>query len=268
VNGTEHPYKYNGKELNESLGLNWYDYGARRYDPAIARWASVDPLANKYVNISPYAYVANNPIMYIDPDGREIVVPTSLKGSQRRKIVRNLRKLTNDKLSYNKSTGKVTVRKSRTGNKTAGTTLVNNLISDTKSTTITIGTSGNKANATNWADAQNGTGSDATVSFDPKSNPDIPTEDSKTGNVSGEKRPNQIGLGHELIHADHINNGDVDLTTDTNTYKDATGTTVTQTVKKEELRTVGLKGVKAGDITENNLRSEQKKTKKKKRGAY
>jgi RHS repeat-associated protein len=132
VNGTEHPYKYNGKELNESLGLNWYDYGARRYDPAIARWASVDPLANKYVNISPYAYVANNPIMYIDPDGREIVVPTSLKGSQRRKIVRNLRKLTNDKLSYNKSTGKVTVRKSRTGNKTAGTTLVNNLISDTQ----------------------------------------------------------------------------------------------------------------------------------------
>ena len=50
--------------------------------------------------------------------------------------------------------------------------------------------------------------------------------------------------------------------------KDASGTTVTQTVKKEELRIVGFKGVKAGDVTENNLRSEQRRTRKKKRGAY
>jgi RHS repeat-associated protein len=38
-------------------------------------WLSVDPLAEKYPNMSPYCYVANNPIKYIDPDGREIVVP-------------------------------------------------------------------------------------------------------------------------------------------------------------------------------------------------
>ena len=68
--GEENRYHYNGKELNEDLGL--YDYGARWYDPAIARWASVDPLADSYASMSPYNYVANNPILYIDPDGMRI----------------------------------------------------------------------------------------------------------------------------------------------------------------------------------------------------
>ncbi|WP_291152102.1 DUF6443 domain-containing protein [Flavobacterium sp. UBA7680] len=66
-------YKYNGKEFQDELQFNVYDYGARNYDPAIARWMSMDTLSEKYIHISPYAYVANNPTIFIDPDGKQII---------------------------------------------------------------------------------------------------------------------------------------------------------------------------------------------------
>ncbi|NDV97150.1 RHS repeat-associated core domain-containing protein [Dysgonomonas sp. 521] len=65
------PYKYNGKELDAMHGLNLYDYSARYMDSQIGRFTSVDPLAEKYPHISPYIYVENNPLRYIDPTGRE-----------------------------------------------------------------------------------------------------------------------------------------------------------------------------------------------------
>ena len=65
------PYKYNGKELDQMHGLNLYDYSARYYESAVGRFTSVDPLAEKYYSWSPYVYGGNNPILNIDPDGRD-----------------------------------------------------------------------------------------------------------------------------------------------------------------------------------------------------
>ena len=63
------PYKYNGKELDTDKGLNLYDYSARYMDPALGRFNTVDPMAEKYYSISPYVYVGNNPMKRIDPNG-------------------------------------------------------------------------------------------------------------------------------------------------------------------------------------------------------
>ena len=65
------PFKYNGKELDRIHGLDWYDYGARRYDPACAQFTQMDPLCEQYPHLSPYAYCAGNPVRYVDPDGRK-----------------------------------------------------------------------------------------------------------------------------------------------------------------------------------------------------
>lgn len=138
---------------------------------------------------------------------------------------------------------------------------------DAKTVTISIGAagSGNSEKDINSKNAINGIGSDATVNFDPTANPFILTKDPTTGNVSGTSRPNEIGLGHELIHADRSMNGKaVDYsTTATYSYKNDKGNTVTQTIPQEELETVGLQG--KYKYSENKLRKEQGLNE---RGAY
>ena len=67
------PYRYNNKEITADFGVNWYFYGARWYDAAVGRWWSVDPLADKYNKWSPYNFVADNPLIFIDPDGMDLV---------------------------------------------------------------------------------------------------------------------------------------------------------------------------------------------------
>ena len=69
--GYDERYKFTGKERDVETG---YDYfGARFYWATIGHWLSVDPLADKYPNISPYAYCAWNPVKFVDPDGNEFI---------------------------------------------------------------------------------------------------------------------------------------------------------------------------------------------------
>ena len=63
--------KVNGKEFDGMHGLNTYDYGARQYNPITTRWDRVDPLCEKYYNVTPYHYCHSNPMNRIDPDGKD-----------------------------------------------------------------------------------------------------------------------------------------------------------------------------------------------------
>ena len=155
------PYKYNGKELDLMHGLKTYDYGARQHDPVLARWDRIDPLSEKYYNVSPYNYCLNNPIKLVDPDGKapgpgdfflklddaakdfgKYTNPMSIKNN--REYATSFYKMTNDKgqegysytqpsqggpagatslkfISRDKKSGKVTASKTKTAEKAVST---------------------------------------------------------------------------------------------------------------------------------------------------
>ncbi|MDX2303068.1 MAG: RHS repeat-associated core domain-containing protein [Microscillaceae bacterium] len=69
-----HKFQYNGKEKQEEFGLNWMDYGWRNYDAQLGRWHSIDNLTEKYPPLSPYNYVSNNPLIFVDPNGEELIL--------------------------------------------------------------------------------------------------------------------------------------------------------------------------------------------------
>jgi len=60
---------FTGKERDDEFGVNWDYFGARYYDAQIGRWMVRDPLADISPSLTPYHYVRNNPLNFLDPDG-------------------------------------------------------------------------------------------------------------------------------------------------------------------------------------------------------
>ncbi len=70
------PYTFSGKEKDSETGYGYF--GARYYDSGLSIWLSIDPMSDKYPSMSPYNYCANNPVILVDPDGREVWLLGSL----------------------------------------------------------------------------------------------------------------------------------------------------------------------------------------------
>ncbi|MCC6459487.1 MAG: RHS repeat-associated core domain-containing protein [Saprospiraceae bacterium] len=91
TNGTKEKYETTQHERDQESGLDYR--GARFYDGDIARFLSVDPLAKEYIALSPYNYVAGNPILVVDPDGKEnILYVYAPNVSQRDEIIKSINK--------------------------------------------------------------------------------------------------------------------------------------------------------------------------------
>ena len=74
-NTTPQDYKFNGMEEQNELSIGWLDFGARMYQPELGRFFTQDRFAEKYYDLTPYHFGANNPLMYIDINGDSIVNP-------------------------------------------------------------------------------------------------------------------------------------------------------------------------------------------------
>jgi len=78
-NSAAKKYKFGGKELQDDIiagnSLDWYDFSARNYDPALGRWMNLDPLAEDFMGHTPYNAMMNNPINFIDPTGMAAWIP-------------------------------------------------------------------------------------------------------------------------------------------------------------------------------------------------
>jgi RHS repeat-associated protein len=66
------PYTFSGKEKDTETGYSYF--GARYYNSDLSIWLSVDPMSDKYPSMSPYNYCGNNPVMLVDPDGRDWIL--------------------------------------------------------------------------------------------------------------------------------------------------------------------------------------------------
>jgi RHS repeat-associated protein len=83
-NGQQEKYLFTQHERDKETGYD--NLGARLRDAEVIPFLSLDPKAMKYPSLSPYNYVANNPIMFIDPDGREIKVASEMQSNGREKV--------------------------------------------------------------------------------------------------------------------------------------------------------------------------------------
>jgi len=266
------------KERDNETGLDYFL--ARYYSSTQGRFTSADPLyytANRPGDpqqFNLYAYVRNNPLGIVDPDGKDGQVVDSTTGlpanqADREQVQRDLRRIApGTRVDNNGVIHRAgffhRVLNHLTGHG-AGTALVTRIVNSSQTTTIAIvpGLNNGGTNPTNLAASQAGQATGATIQYDPGITagwptrmPDAHGNVTNTSPIQDQTPSSAVLLGHELVHADHIMRGNVDFSTGDHDFREGS-TNYRENYLREEFRTVGFKGyTRSGDTTENQLRRE------------
>ena len=271
---TTNPYLFGGKELMTQDALDEYLYGARTYLPAATIFTSIDPLCEKYYHLSPYVFCAANPIRYVDPSGARIYLSQDMNLKQIFTVLLDLQRLTDDKLVYQtQSDGRrmIKIAKLGKGKHTKGTQLIRNLNSSFRSVEIvydkaSLDRTGKYTSrfrtyyedGVNLKNRSNGIGVNALINYAPSQNVKVNIFATTPKGYAITTSPTHISLAHELIHAYQAVNGKSKTGKVRQTSYNLNGKTIPEAnVPINELRTVGLKFNDKGDITENDIRTEQ-----------
>ncbi|GBF40173.1 SpvB/TcaC N-terminal domain-containing protein [Leptospira johnsonii] len=271
--------KYNSQELDRET--NFYFYNARYYDPQIARFTSADSVidgARSTQGWNRFSYVAGNPIKYKDPTGHILQIVNKEK-AEVDTAIKHLSSLAGAKVSID-SKGNLQLGKRTAENTKNGYELVRRLIADTKHTAKLIinheGLNEVRLDEIDYTkynpNLYNGKGVNTLIYIDPDN--DIPIAEKDDDGLLRKRSPTaEIKIAHEFIHSGHFFGGKANafsFSLEEQVYKhqeetwflklfgiDEITRRVTDEVKREELRTVGLKYVEGTEITENMVRKER-----------
>jgi RHS repeat-associated protein len=192
---TSYRYGFNGQEKDDETTVNGgdYDFGARIYDSRLGRWLAVDPVSAKYPYLSPYTFTGNSPILFVDPNGKEIILHFKDKDGNAQQIKYTADMAANTGNSF-VDEAITTMNTLRTGSKSAA-----NYIDQAIKTTHKIDISyGNKDGAAYDSQGNDKQGNE-TGTFD--WNPFIGDKMSQPDPTTGEKTQSSgITLIHELKH--------------------------------------------------------------------
>jgi RHS repeat-associated protein len=138
INGIDNKYKYNGKELQDELGLNWDSFKYRNYDYGIGRFMSIDPLSEEYAYNSPYAFAENKLGMGRELEGLEMFSERSKDGKSVT-ITYNVQPINNSQLTNQQfntaiQDRRITTEQLGTGKTAEGLNQITKVVIDPKAT--------------------------------------------------------------------------------------------------------------------------------------
>jgi RHS repeat-associated protein len=261
-------YGFNGKEKEDEENVEGgsYDFGARICDSRLGRWLSRDPDFKRYPFSSPYSLEGNNPIYYIDPSGKTLIIAGSPEEIKR--VQSELQKLTNDKVEIlSDGTVKLTASNKNPGKDLKnGTQLLRDVVEHKFTTTIVVNdmlADGSNADPQIDENAKNGKGTNVTITLTKSNGWE---QVNKNGKTVEQKKEEYIVLGSEIIHSLIAMDGNSTDAKASNTYTNVFGDQQAEVYNYEEFVVhlgkgllLQTRGKRSGYISENDLKKEQGK---------